>query len=78
MVVIANQRFRQHPKISVLSILIVFVAVILSIASRVEDFGMNNGYIILAKSMSIIGYVLRPACVLLLILMSEKFIPKKL
>lgn len=77
MVVIANQRFRQHPKISVLSILIVFVAIILSISSRVEDFGTEHGYIVLAKSMGIIGYTLRPACVLLLILMSERFIPKK-
>ena len=77
MLIIAIQRFRQHRKISLCTIIVVGIAVVLSIASRVQETLRLHGSLYGTLTMGIVGYSLRPCCIFLLILMSEKFIPKK-
>ena len=74
MLIIAIQRFRQHRKISLCTIIVVGIAVILSIASRVQETLRLHGSLYGTLTMGIVGYSLRPCCIFLLILMSEKFI----
>ena len=78
MVIIAIQRYKQHPKISVCTISIIFIAIILSITNRVQEYGRVAGYPYLALTMGILGYTLRPVCIFLVIVMDEKIVPKKL
>ncbi len=77
MLIIAIQRFRQHTKISLCTIIVVAIALTLSITIRVQEFFRVSGSLYGTLTMGILGYVSRPCCVYLLILMSEKFIPKK-
>ena len=72
MVIIAIQRYKQHPKISVCTISIIFIAIILSITNRVQEYGRVAGYPYLALTMGILGYTLRPVCIFLVIVMDEK------
>ena len=77
MLVIAIQRFRQHKRISLCTIAVITIAVLLSIASRAQEAFRVSGSLYGTLTMGIVGYVLRPLCVLLLILMSQNFMPKK-
>ena len=77
MIIIAIQRFRQHSKISLCTIIVVGIALLLSISNRLQEVSRLAGHRYLTLTFGIIGYALRPCCVGLLILMSENFIPKK-
>ena len=77
MLIIAIQRFRQHTKISICTIIVVAIAITLSITSRIQEACRVSNNLYGTLTMGILGYALRPCCVYLLIIMSQKFIPKK-
>lgn len=77
MYVIAIQRFRQHPRISLYTICIISTALLLSIFVHVQLYAKATSNILLAVICSIFGYSLRPVCIYFLILMNERIIPKK-
>lgn len=77
LIIISIQRFRQNTKISVCTICTTAIAIALSFIVDIQEFARNHNNLYLALTCGILGYVLRPLCIYILILMSEKFIPKK-
>ena len=77
MYVIAIQRFRQHKKISSYTICLITSALLLAVMGYVQLYAKAHNNITLAVICGIFGYSLRPFCLYFMILMSERFIPKK-
>ena len=78
MYVIAIQRFRQHSRISLYTILLISSALILSVVVALEDYAVDiKGNLYLALACGVFGYSLRPCCVYFLIMMSGRKVPKK-
>ena len=73
MVVNAIQRYKQHPRISVYSILIMGCTLTLAFAGAMELYSKSIGNSYLALTFAILGYALRPACIYLFILLSKQF-----
>ena len=82
-VIIAIQHFKQHRKISTYTIFLIASTLLLAILSAIEFYAKEKyttgkeGLYYLALSCAIAGYILRPACICFMILMSDHFIPKK-
>lgn len=77
LLIISIQRFHQHPTISLCTVGIVLIALTLSIVVRVQEAARASNNLYLTLTMGILGYVLRPCCIFLLILMNNRLIPKK-
>ena len=72
MFIYAIQKFRQHPRISTYSILIISLALTLSVTEFMQGYCKGQGYLIGTYVCSIAGYTLRPVCVYLFILMTYR------
>ncbi len=66
------QRYKEHPKISFYTILIVSMAMILSVVDFLQDYFKTVGAYEGTFICSLFGYSLRPLCIYLFILMSVK------
>lgn len=73
----AIQRFKQHPRISFYTILVISCAISLAIAGTVEEIAKANGILPLALICSVFGYVSRPACIYFLIMTTKGNGPNK-
>ena len=73
----AIQRFKQHPRISLYTILVISCAILLSVAGLVENIAKQNGIIPLALICAVFGYVSRPACIYYLIMTTKGNTPNK-
>ena len=82
-VIIAIQHFKQHRQISIYTILLISSALLLEVFSDVEAYAKQTyvtgqeGLYYLALSCAIICYILRPACICFMILMTNHFVHKK-
>lgn len=82
-IIISIQRFKQHRRISTYTIFTITSALLLAIFSDIEIYAKTiytpgqEGLYYLAMICSVICYILRPACICFMILMSEIFIPRK-
>ncbi|MBQ6730930.1 MAG: GGDEF domain-containing protein [Bacilli bacterium] len=81
--IIAIQHFKQHRRISTYTILTITSALLLAICSDLEFYAKatyvtgQEGLYYLAKACAVICYILRPACICFMILMSGHIIPRK-
>lgn len=73
MLVNSIQRFKQHQKISLFTILILCCTLVLAVASTLENYAKSLLLPNLTLVFSIIGYSLRPACLYLFILLSGQY-----
>ena len=64
------QRFKQHPRISLYTILILSNALLLAIMEALNNYAKAAGLMPLAMISSYLGYCLRPICIYFFILMS--------
>ena len=82
-IIIAIQHFKQHRRISTYTIFTITSALLLAIFSDLEYYAKTNyvpgqeGLYYLAKACAVTCYILRPACICFMILMSGHIIPKK-
>ena len=82
-IIIAIQHFKQHRRISTYTIFTITSALLLAIGSDIEFYAKSTyttGHeelYYLALVCATICYILRPACICFMILMSGHFIPKK-
>lgn len=77
MIVNSLLRFKQHPRISVNIIVIIFAALLLSGAQTLQDYAKENAKLLLTTFCSFLGYVLNPFCIYFFILMSGEVRGKK-
>ena len=63
-------RYKQHKRISQCVIGITSIALYLSIGNAISDFTKAQSNIIATTIISVIGYIIRPGCLFLFILMS--------
>ena len=75
--VISIQRYKSHKRLSFCMILIVSAVLFLSVANIIEDYGKDHCLIPLTTICSWIGYTLRPALVVLFIVMCGANFTKK-
>ena len=64
------QKYDHHKRISLCIILIDALVIFLSVANILEEYGKNTANIPLTTTFAYLGYVLRPACLYLFIIMS--------
>ena len=72
MIVNAVMHYSQNKRISLCSILITACCIILAISVSVEDYGKPRSLYYLTLTFAIIGYIVRPLCIYLFILMNKK------
>ena len=77
MVVNSILRFRQHPRISTYTIIIITASLILSIAKTLDYYGKDTGNIPLTTFCSFLGYVLNAFCIFFFIMMTGQIKSKK-
>ena len=77
MVVNSILRFKQHPRISIYTIVIMAATLILSIAKFLDTFGKETGNILLTTFCSFLGYGLNAFCIFFFIMMTGKIESKK-
>ena len=81
--IIAIQHFKQHRRISTYTIFTITSALLLAIFSDIEAYAKiayvpsKEGLYYLALICAILCYILRPACICFMILMSKHLFPKK-
>ena len=63
-------RYKQHPRISTYSLLIVSCSLILAISTALEEYGKNIGNVAMATIFSYLGYTINPCCIYFFIMMS--------
>ncbi len=68
LITMAIQRFKQHPRISIYTILVISCAFSLAVMGTIEIIAKEQGIIPLALICAVFGYVFRPACIFLLIM----------
>ncbi len=73
MLVNSIQRFKQHPRISFYSILIISTALFLAVSATCEAYGKSIGNSTFTLVFSIFGYSLRPVCIFLFVLLSGRY-----
>ena len=78
LVMFANSivRFKQHPRISLYTILIISNALLLAVLVTVNEYAKTQNLVVLATIMSALGYAIRPVCIYFFILMSGQITPK--
>ncbi|MCR5348192.1 MAG: GGDEF domain-containing protein [Bacilli bacterium] len=64
------QRRKQHSKMSLCIVLIASVTLLLAVCNILEEYGKTIANIPLTTAFAFLGYVLRPACIYLFILMT--------
>ena len=67
----ALMHFRTSKRISICSILITFFCFILALSFSIQEYAKPRGLYYLALTFAILGYILRPACLYLFILMNK-------
>lgn len=67
----AIQRFKQHPRISFYTILVISCAISLAVFGLIENIAKANGNIPLALICAVFGYISRPACIYFLIMTTK-------
>ena len=72
LIVLCVVRFRQHPRISTYTILLLSNTLLIAVMVLLCNLGKEIGNIPLATATSMLGYVLRPICILFIILMTGK------
>ncbi|MBP5574261.1 MAG: diguanylate cyclase [Bacilli bacterium] len=83
MMIIAIQRFKQHQRISIYTILLLSNVLLLAVATALEEYFKtiyvigDEGIYYLALVCGILGYTLRPACIYFVIMMGNRVVPKK-
>lgn len=83
MLIIAIQRFKQHQRISIYTILLISSVLLLAVATSLEEYFKatyvrgNEGIYYLALLCGFLGYSLRPACIYFMIMMGNRVVPKK-
>ena len=70
-------RYKNHPRISTFTIIIISAALVLSIAKSLEDYGKAIGSIALTTLCSFLSYVLNTTCIVLFVLMTGEIKTKK-
>ncbi len=75
--VISIQRYSRHKGISLCMIIITSLVLALSVANIFEDYGKAHGIVPLATIFAFLGYILRPVCLYLFIIMSGVKLNKK-
>ena len=83
MLIIAIQRFKQHQRISVYTILLISSVLLLAAATSLEEYFKgayrkgDEAIYYLALICGFLGYSLRPACIYFMIMMGNRVVPKK-
>ena len=72
MVVNAVMHYSQNRRISLCSILITVCCILLALSVSIQDYGKPRGLLYLTMTFAIIGYILRPVCICLFILMNKR------
>ena len=71
LITMAVQRFKQHPRISLHTILVISCALSLAVMGTIENIAKENGILPLALICAVFGYVSRPACIYFLIMTTK-------
>ena len=71
-------RYKQHKKISLFSILVVSFAILSAVCYLLQEYGRVKGIVPLATIITIVGYLIRPVCIYLFIMMSGSELKGKL
>lgn len=69
---IAIQRFKQHPRVSVYTILIIAASLLLAMSTSTEDYFKSTGNVNATLICSVVSYITRPFCVFLFILLAKE------
>ena len=83
MLIIAIQRFKQHPRISIYTFLLIGSVLLLAVSNDVEEYCKetytrgHDGLYYLALVCGFLGYSLRPACLYFMLMMGGRAVPKK-
>lgn len=72
LITMAIQRFKQHPRISTYTILVVACAFSLAVFDIIERIAKLQGILPLAMICAVYGYIARPLCLFFLIMMTER------
>lgn len=77
LITMAIQRFKQSPRISLFTILVVSCAVSLLVFDLIERTAKIKGIMLLATICAVYGYVSRPACLFFMIMMTKYTFQRK-
>ena len=70
LIITSIQKMHQHKRISICILVIDFIAILLAVSSILEKYGKDTNNITLTTIFAFIGYVIRPICIYVFIIMS--------